>query len=142
MLGFLWVPLGFCWLLCYGFLLVPMGSYGYHDSCQLFTAPTVKKQQDIILDLTMRKNGIIGVDALRRRRIVSPAFAPDEIIDTPSLRSATNFWVRSSRSLRTRCFAAAAMDPKPSANVLQAHTHDLQPTYNGCSAATLQATAA
>ena len=33
-----------------------------HDSCQLFTGPTSKKQKDIILDLTMRTNGTIGVD--------------------------------------------------------------------------------
>ena len=34
-----------------------------HDSCYLFTGPTLKKQKYIILDLTIRKNGTIGVDS-------------------------------------------------------------------------------
>ena len=68
--------------------------------------------------------------ASRRRRIVSPAFAPGEVIDTPSLRSATSFWVCSSRNVRTRCFAAAAMDPKQSGNAPQTFT-----TYSVCSEA-------
>ena len=39
------------------------GFYIAHDSCHLFTGPTLTKQKDIILDLSMRKNGTIGVDS-------------------------------------------------------------------------------
>ena len=39
------------------------GFYIAHDLCHLFTGPTLKKQRNIILDLTMRKNGTIGVDS-------------------------------------------------------------------------------
>jgi hypothetical protein len=35
-----------------------------HDSCDLFIGPTIKKQKDIILDLTMHTDGTIGVDLL------------------------------------------------------------------------------
>lgn len=44
---------------------------------------------------------------------------PGEVIDTPWSRSATSFLVRSSRNVRTRCFAAAAMDLKQSGSARQ-----------------------
>ena len=34
-----------------------------HDSCHLFTGPTFKKQQNIILELTVRKKCTIGLDS-------------------------------------------------------------------------------
>ena len=65
-----------------------------------------------------------------KRRMVSPAFAPGEVVDTPCLRSATSFWVCLSRNVRTRCFAVAAIDPKQSGSAPQTFG-----TYRVCSGA-------
>ena len=65
-----------------------------------------------------------------KRRMVSPAFAPGEVVDTPCLRNATSFWVCLSRNVRTRCFAVAAIDPKQSGSAPQTFG-----TYSVCSEA-------